>query len=258
MQILNCEQGSEEWYAARCGRITASCFVDAVDKIGKLDDKQAMYVRLMLQGATKQAAAEAAGYKAAPTSDIVRRALLGEETEQFSDIAKRYAADLAIERISGRPHGEPVKAWVLERGHFMESRARMIHEIRMGLCISESGLCVADDGIFAYSSDGMTEDFGLIEIKAPIDSAKIMRMWQTGDVSEYMHQMQGGMWITGRQYCDLLMYVPDLEAVGKDLFVKRVPRDEKFISEMVVDLMKFADLVSATEAVFRGNLPAVA
>lgn len=251
MKFLEMQQGSSEWLQARSGLITASCFADAVSRIGGLDERQAKYVSAMLDGATKEEAIKEAGYKAAPTADTVRRALLGEDPSEPSDTARRYAADLAIERISNQPHGEPVKTWVLERGHEMEVRARMLYEARTGAFITESGICISDDGIFGYSSDGLADDDGLIEIKAPIDSSKIMAMWRTGDTSEYDHQIQGGLWLTGRKWLDFIMYVPDLAACGKDLYVKRIARDEAFIDKMVAQLADFDKMVDSYVAILR-------
>lgn len=251
MKFLEMQQGSSEWLQARSGLITASCFADAVSRIGGLDERQSAYVKFISDGYTKVAATERAGYKASPTSDAVRRALLGEDTSSPSDTAKRYAADLAIERISGQPHGEPPKAWVLERGHEMEERARMLYEARTGAFITESGICISDDGVFAYSSDGLADDDGLIEVKAPIDSIKIMAMWRTGDTSEYDHQIQGGLWLTGRKWLDFIMYVPDLAACGKDLYVKRITRDEAFIDKMVAQLADFDKMVDSYVAILR-------
>jgi hypothetical protein len=251
MKFLECTQGSAEWLQARAGKCTASCFADAVSVVGGLDERQQRYVDAVIGGMSLKEAAAAAGYKALPSSDTVRRALAGEETAVASDIAKRYAADIAIERVSERPHGEPPKAWVLERGHEMEARARMMYEARTGAFVTESGICISDDGLFAYSSDGLVDQDGLIEIKAPIDSAKILAMIQTGDVSEYMHQMQGGLWLTGRKWIDFIMHVPDLENVGKDLYVKRIHRDDDFIDNMVGQLERFQKLVDAYESILR-------
>jgi exodeoxyribonuclease (lambda-induced) len=258
MRFVQCLQGVPEWHAARCGKITASCFADAISTVGGLTEQQATYVKLIREGFAPKHAAEGAGYKVVPSSDIVRRALAGEDTCSPSDIAKRYAADLAIERISGQPHGEPPKAWVLERGHQMEAAARRIYEARTGAFVTEAGLCLTNDEIFGYSSDGLVEGDGLIEIKAPIDSTKIIAMIQTGDTSEYDHQMQGGMWITGRSYCDFIMYVPDLASVGKDLYVKRIQRDDHFIDEMVARLVKFDQLVNSYVAILRQDAMAEA
>jgi exodeoxyribonuclease (lambda-induced) len=213
VKFIECPQGSAEWLAARSGKITASCFADAISVCQK-----------------KSASRDP-----------------GEPTA----VAERYAADLAIERISGQPHGEPPKAWVLERGHEMEAHARRIYEGRTGAFVTEAGICLTDDEVFGYSTDGLVDDDGLIEIKAPIDSTKILAMWQTGDTSEYDHQMQGGMWITGRKWCDFIMYVPDLAPVGKDLYVKRVFRDDAFIDDMAARLVKFDSMVQLFEGVLR-------
>ena len=251
MKFIECKQGTPEWHSARAGLITASCFADAISMVGGLDDRQEKYVKAFLSGMSQKAALEIAGYKAAPTAESVRRALAGEKVGQPSDIAKRYAGDLAIERVSGRPHGEPPKAWVLERGHEMEAAARMLYEARTRSFVTEAGICVTDDGLFGYSTDGLVNDDGLIEVKAPIDSSKILAMWQTGDTAEYDCQMQGGLWISGRKWCDFLMYVPDLAVVGKDLYVKRIYRDEAFIDAMVEKLAEFDKLVGQYEAVLR-------
>lgn len=251
MKFVNCPQGTAEWLQARCGTTTASCFADAIKTVGGLNEQQAAYVNAVLGGVTEKDAAAAAGYKAVPKSSIILRALAGEDTREPSDEAKRYAADIAIERISGAPHGQPPKAWVLERGHIMEARARIAYEAKTGAIATEAGICKTDCNSFGYSSDGLVDDDGLIEIKAPIDSAKILAMLQTGDTSEYDHQMQGGMWITGRQWCDFIMYVPELESVGKDLFVKRIYRDDAFIDAMVQELYRFQMLVAEYETILR-------
>lgn len=211
MKFIECQQGTVEWLAGRSGKITASCFAEAISTCSR-----------------KSGARD-----------------VGDPTA----VAERYAADLAIERISSQPHGEPPKAWVLERGHQMEAAARMHYEARTGSFVTEAGLCVTDDGLFGYSTDGLVDDDGLIEIKAPIDSSKILAMWETEDTSEYDHQMQGGMWITGRAYCDFIMYVPDLAVVGKDLFIKRVHRDDAFIDAMVERLAKFNVMVDVNVAI---------
>ncbi len=249
--FIECLQGSPEWFAARCGIPTASCFADAISMVGGLDDRQQQYVDLVQGGMKPTAAATAAGYKSVPTSSAVARVLAGGVAGIPSDTALRYAADLSIEIVSGKPHGEPPKAWVLERGHQMEAIARRKYEARTLAFVTEAGICKTGDGLFGYSTDGLVQDEGLIEIKAPIDSTKIFAMLRTGDVSEYMHQMQGGMWITGRKWCDFIMYVPDLAVVGKDLFVKRVHRDDEFIDNMVVELMRFRQLVDANVAILR-------
>ena len=250
MKFIECIQGTPEWHEARNGLVTASLFSEVCIEVGGLDEKQKTYVDALLSGVGQKEAMLKAGYAAAPKSKSVAKALEGEITTDYSDGAKRYASDLAIERISGRMYGIPPKTWLLNRGHEMEAHARRLYECRAGAFVTEAGICV-DENRFGYSTDGLVDDDGLIEIKAPIDSIKIEQMLITSDVSEYMHQIQGGMWLTGRKWCDFIMYVPDLESVGADLFVHRIWRDEAFIDEMVTKLARFSSLVAAKEAFFR-------
>jgi hypothetical protein len=256
MKFIACPSGSPEWLQARAGAITASMFATAISTVGGLTDQQQKYVDAILAGATEEAASLAGGYKAkVKRTETVERAILGLPVGEPSDGSKKYAGDLAIERISGKPYGEPIKTWVMERGHEMEAKARMLYEARSGFMAMEGGIFKTDDDWFGYSSDGAVdatpEGDGLIEVKAPVDTQKIVSMWKTSDVSEYIHQMQGGMWITGRKWCDLIMYVPDLAAVGKDLYVKRIYRDDDFINDMVEKLMGFRANVMVMESFFR-------
>ncbi len=235
MIYIDCLQGSEEWLAARAGVTTSSIFADAISTVGGLTDQQRQYVDEVLSGASAKDAAISAGYKSPPSSAGVAKALKGEDPAMPSDVSETLATNLAIERISGKPYGIPVKAWVLERGHEEEANGRRMYEAQTGEMVYESGLVMTDDRKFGYSTDGFVNHDGMIEAKSPINSLKILRMLQTGDVTEYLHQIQGGLWITGRIWCDLLMPVPDLSY----LFVKRIFRDENFIDSMVEKLIKF-------------------
>jgi exodeoxyribonuclease (lambda-induced) len=105
--------------------------------------------------------------------------------------------------------------------------------------VDEAGIVLTDDRLFGYSTDGFVGDKGMLEIKTPQNSNKILNIIRTGDVSEYIHQIQGGMWISGREWCDFICYIPPLKGVNNDLYVKRIFRDDDFIEEMEIGLLKF-------------------
>lgn len=212
MIIIECQQGTQEWLETRAGVITASEFETAISKL------------------TRTSGSKKAGD---PT-----------------DASDRYACDKAIERVSGKPYGIPPKAAILARGHDLEPHARMGYEARTALLATESGIVLTDDRKFGYSTDGFVGDDGIIEIKCPIDGLKIANMLHTGDVSEYIHQIQGGLWLTGRKWCDFIMYVPDLAAAGNELYVKRIHRDDNFIDKMAADLLAFDNRVENYRAAF--------
>ena len=250
MKFIQCEQGTKEWLQARAGAVTASMFSTALSMVGGLTEQQQAYVNAIRSGATEEAAAEAGGYKTkVKRTTNVDRAIQGLPVGEPSDGAKKYAGDIALERIQKLPYGEPPKSWTLERGHEMEARARIRYEERTGFMAMDGGIFKTDDDWFGYSSDGTVdgtpEGNGLIEIKAPVDSQKIIAMIQTGDVSEYMHQMQGGMWITGRKWWDFVIYCPALSGVGRELTIWHIERDEDYIAQLKSDLGEFTGIVNS-------------
>ena len=185
------------------------------------------------------------------TASNFRDALTTLKSGAMSQKALDYAACVAIERISEEPADEGFVSWQMRRGTELEPEARMSYEARTGNLAEESGVVLTDDRKFGYSCDGLVGDDGLIEIKCVVSPISVINMWSTGDMSDYMHQMQGGMWITGRLWCDFVMYCPQLKNISKDLFYRRVKRDDNFIETMEVQLLAFEKKVTEFEQSLR-------
>jgi hypothetical protein len=253
MIVLNHPQGSEDWLRARCGAVTASRFSDARDKVGGLDQRQQMYVEAMLAGKSDADALAVAGYKKRPTADVVVRALKGESVEEPSAKAVSYSWTVAIETIAREPIDDTFVNFAMRRGQELEPLARATYERRTGQWVEEVSLILTDDGRFGYSADGFVGDDGLIEIKCPMSPEKLGGVWENpaGAAAEYIDQINGGLWITGRKWCDLVIYCPWLSAVGKDLFVWRVVRNDDAINQLEDDLVAFWKLVERNLAILR-------
>lgn len=159
----------------------------------------------------------------------------GKPSQKSSD----YEYEIAGETVKGKQVGDTFVNYAMRRGTELEPAARREYEKRTGLFALEAGIVLTDDSRFGYSTDGFVDDDGLIEIKCPLNERKKIEMWETGDISEYMHQIQGGMWITGRKWCDFIMFDPDYDVVEKNLYIKRVKRDEAFIATMEEQLIAF-------------------
>lgn len=156
-----------------------------------------------------------------------------------------YAYRVAVERIYGETTDDTYQTYEMRRGTELEPYARICYESKTGNLALESGIVLTDDKLFGYSTDGFVDDDGLIEIKAPNSARKICEMHINADLSEYIHQIQGGLWITGRKWCDFVMYAPQLESVGKHLFIKRIERDDDFIEKMELQLWAFEQRVQS-------------
>jgi hypothetical protein len=66
-----------------------------------------------------------------------------------------------------------------------------------------------------------------------------------------MDQVQGCLWITGRKWWDMCLYIPALVTVDRHFTCQRVARDDNYIEQMEMDLMEFDQLVTETEAKLR-------
>lgn len=242
MITVECVQGSQDWLDARTGACTASRFRDARERVGGLTPQQQCYVNAILDGVPKEEAVKAAGYKAAPTSELVARALAGEVVRpEMGAKALGYACLIALERIAKRPLDETFVTWQMRRGHDEEPRAREAYEVATGSLVLESGVILTDDRLFGYSTDGFVGDEGMVEIKTPSAPEKVVATWLSPSivVEEYRDQIQGGLWLTRRQWCDLVIWTPWLRNVGKSLYVQRFERDEAYIERLEEDLMDF-------------------
>lgn len=253
MIVLNHPQGSEDWLRARVGAITASRFADARSMVGGLTQQQATYVKAMQAGKSQAAALIEAGYKNKPNAAAVELALAGQPVGEPSDKAIKYAWLIAMETIAREPLDDMFVTYAMRRGQELEPRARAVYEARTGAWIEEVSLILTDDGRFGYSADGFRDEDGLIEIKCPMACDKLGEVWQRPESAhlEYIDQINGGLWITGRKYCDLIVYCPWLAPVGKDLFVKRIHRDDNAINELETDLVRFMRMVDSFIAILR-------
>ena len=125
-------------------------------------------------------------------------------------------------------------------GTEQEPAARDAYEIETGHIVEQCGFVHTDDGKFGVSPDGLVGTDGLIEIKTMCSSTTLFRAVVDGDVAEYLDQINGEMWLLSRQWCDLILWVPDFP---RQLYVKRIMRDDDVINALETDLMEFSRIV---------------
>lgn len=245
MKLISCQQGTDTWLRARVGVITASRFSDAISTVDGLTQQQHAYVNAIRAGRDEATAMREAGYRNKPRAEGIELALAGNDPARPSEKAIKYAWLIAMETIAREPLDDTFVTYAMRRGQELEPRARAVYEQRTGAWVEESGLVLTDDDRFGYSTDGLRDDDGLIEIKVPLAADKLGEVWQHPETAhlEYIDQINGGLWITGRKYCDLIVYCPWLAPVGKDLFVKRIHRDENAIEELESRLVRFMRMV---------------
>lgn len=160
-----------------------------------------------------------------------------------------YAYDIARERCGGMAPAKFQNA-AMRIGTEQEAPAVRMYEVRTGYLTEEVGFFTTEDGLFGLSPDRLIDDDGVLEVKTLVSSATLFTALAEGDVSEYMDQCLGYLWLLGRQWVDLVLWVPDLQ----HMTVKRITRDENAIEALEADLIAFAKIVADNEAALRRAL----
>lgn len=138
-----------------------------------------------------------------------------------NDTSRAVIRELAAERITGHIEDVYVSA-DMERGIWDEPFARAAYEEHFAP-VKEVGFVVKtiDGNRLGYSPDGFVGDDGLIEIKSRRQHHQLATILNDDVPSFHMAQIQTGMLVTGRDWCDYISY-----SGGMPLFVKRVHPDD--------------------------------
>lgn len=151
---------------------------------------------------------------------------------------RKYLLTLAGEIITG----EVADAWEgnrhTERGKAMEPDARNAYAFMFGVDPVPVGFIRR--GRAGASPDSLVGDDGLLEIKTKLPHIQLDLLDRDRVPPEHIAQIQGQLWISGRQWCDFVSYWP-----GLPMFTKRVERDDVYITTLSAAVDEFNAEVDA-------------
>jgi predicted phage-related endonuclease len=119
-----------------------------------------------------------------------------------------------------------------ERGHELEPEARNFYAFMRD--VEPQLIGFMKRGRVGASPDAMIGDDGLLEIKTKLQHLQVECLIDDKLPAEHRAQVQGQLWVSGREWVDFVSYCP-----GLPLFVKRVTRDERYIAELKVAVDDF-------------------
>lgn len=242
-------QGTVEWAESRKGCVTGSRAADACDYTDGLTTQQRTYVAAIKAGASEAGAMQAAGYKAAPRAEAVAQAIAGTLVEEPSAVALTYARDTALGRECPAWERDVFQTSVMKAGQVQEHYARRAYEIRTGYMVEAAGFVCTPDRKIGVSIDGLVYDEpgqrGGIEVKSLLGSNVIFDVLIHGDISAYVHQCHLNTWAWHLDWIDLCLWAPDLADEDARLTVIRIHRDQDFIDDMLLKLVRFERLVES-------------
>jgi len=174
--------------------------------------------------------------------------ILTPSTLKLSASSKKYAIELAAERQGVESIGR-LPNFEMETGIEREPLARQEYAELNGVDVVEAGFCMMKpDDKFGMSPDGLVGDDGLLEIKCPNAETLIGYHLDGNLPSAYRSQVQGQLWISGREWCDFFAWHPQIEP-----FQFRVYPDLKWKNAMAIAMPKFLESVDyiTTKVKFR-------
>lgn len=156
------------------------------------------------------------------TASEVHKLLTNNGRVATNQTAREYIAELAAERITGHVEDAYV-SHEMRLGSLNEPFAREGYAEYKGVQVDEVGFMVREyDGFkLGYSPDGIIADDGLIEIKSRKPRIQINTILRDGVPAGNMAQIQMGLLVSGRRWCDYVSY-----SGGLPLWVSRVLPDQ--------------------------------
>lgn len=232
------QQGTPEWYEAKRGVPSASGFSRIITSVGK---------RCVLpQGHGSVCCTDVGVQCRLPITVLARKKMIekpcvlpsghaspcyakmptGSERcphmiPQLSDGASGYIAELIADTVSQNPNyfttqGHPIRRPFsnehTENGMQLEHESRLAFEMDSGLKTEQVGLCLSDDGRFAFSPDALIigHPAGL-ELKCPALHTQADYLMKGTLPSEYRQQVHGALAISGFTHYWFYSYSPPLD-----------------------------------------------
>lgn len=190
----NVAQHSPEWYAVRCGIITASVMKNLIKK--KTDKK---------------------------TGEV-------SYSVPDNDTTKAYLFELAAQRFNGYTV-EGFQGFAMERGIKDEVDSFNIYSENYDQLRTCGFITNTEYGfVFGYSPDGLTalHDDGQIEAKGRMEKFQIEAIYYNEMPEDFEIQVQSGLIVSKRKWCDFICYRD-----GMPLFKKRILPDDVVQFEII-------------------------
>lgn len=160
-----------------------------------------------------------------------------------------YLMRLVTERLTNQP-SENVDSFAMAWGRDAEPFARAAFEAETGLIVSESAF-IRHPSIdwVGCSPDGIIGADQGYESKCPKDSRIHLATIRDGMPEDHKPQVQGGMWVTGRDSWWFVSFDPRMPA-NLRLYYELIARDDEYIQKMETEILKFLGEVDSQLQIF--------
>lgn len=168
---------------------------------------------------------------------------MANEGKAFGDPAKRYALQVALERVTGRKAEYSFRSDDMERGHEQEPVAIMLYEDERFSTVTNGGFF--DCGDYGDSPDGLVGAEGVIEVKSVIAPTHYATIRRGSHDPCYHWQLIGHLECTEADWVDFVSYCGEFPEWNQ-LVVYRLHRTDygDDIARLQARRGQFLDLVN--------------
>jgi len=167
-----------------------------------------------------------------PTASNFAR-ILTPKTRKPSASQAGYRCQLLADWLLGRPSDAAAPTGFMARGTDLEHEARAYLEFQRGVNVERVGFILRDDRAVGGSPDGLIGDDAGAEFKC-LSAAKHVAALLGEDGDEHVAQVQGYLWLTGRQLWYLVHFNPELPST-----IRVVERDDEYIAALADEIDRF-------------------
>ena len=142
-------------------------------------------------------------------------------TDAYSLLKGKSIAEI----LYAKQHNSFKGNYYTERGHALEEVAKDIYSEARKQVTNAGAIINTDYPNAMYSPDGLIGDNALVECKA-FNEARHLANYQKPE-PQIIAQVQFGLFISGRKYCDLIFFNPDLDDPKQMMLIKRIRPDKE-------------------------------
>lgn len=140
--------------------------------------------------------------------------------------------EIVFERLAATARHE-IGGQALRWGTDVELYGKEAFQLETGLMLVESPFLTHPQYPFiGCSPDALIGTDGGYESKCPMDEGVHIETWLTGMPEEHVPQVQGSMFVTGRQWWEFISFDPRM-AARFQLYHQRIERDETYINTVL-------------------------
>ena len=161
--------------------------------------------------------------------------------DKFGTACKKYINEKIAEILTGQ--GSSFSSQATDWGTDLEPEAIAFYQDKTNNIVDYDSKRFVEFGEYAGGSpDGLIDDNGAIEVKCPFNSINHIETIRTNEVpKQYVHQVQGHLMVTGREWCDFVTYDPRMKDDKLKMHIIRVGRNQELIDKMEARITEVRD-----------------